>query len=450
MLYTISFYLFSLLIVLINLWYSLQGRWREGLWIVWLMALLILPNGLSIVPTGGFVITFSLVAAFSSLFSYLLSPVPLPRLRFMLSDVAAVLAPVALIISQFAHGVQTPMSIPSALFQWLLPYLIGRIFIVSPADIPKIGRIVGLLCLVNALLGVFESVSNISLSTHLLGLWHLREGGRFGFARAQNFFGHPNVLGLVMMLMLPWCIEASRRPGKKGLRVWLLPAIDLVAIVTSLSRGSIIAFFESLYIITFVRSRYRAAMGLMLVVAAAGLVLGEEMAISSIASMGGEDETGDSIVFIEGEPHMYNSARHRLLQYRVFAGALRDAGLNGLGPDIYGFMTRNNVAGVFTRSIDSHYILSTLLNGYGFLFAFHLITVNMIYRFGKIAWARVGPYANLSCGLFAASIVTAVAWLSVYLNWEIGIVYIFYSGLACNLETLERERLRAASREAAT
>ncbi|WZO96683.1 hypothetical protein EP7_003688 [Isosphaeraceae bacterium EP7] len=445
MLYTICFFAFSAGIILLNLWYALQRRWREGMWVVWLMSLLILPGALRFVPTGGFVINFPMVAGLSCLISYLVSPVPLPRYRFMISDVAAVLAPIAILASQFSHNEQTPMSIPSAFCQWLLPYVMGRIFLVSADDIPKVSRIVGGLCVVNALIGLFEAVTHVSLSTKLLGVWYLTEGGRFGMSRAHNFFGHPITMGQVMVMMLPWCLVASRKTSRSRIGKWFYPGMNLLAIVTTLTRGAILGFFESLYLIAFTRSRHRFLMGLALAVAAAGLVLGEEMAISVIASMGGEDETGNSMIFIEGEPYMYNSARHRILQYKVFAVALRDAGMTGLGPDLQGYMSRYNVAGVFSRSIDSHYILSTLQSGYFFLFSFHLITVCMIYRYGKIAWAKVGPYAPLASGLFAASIVGTVTWLSVFLTWELGIIYIFYSGLACNLEVLERQRLRAAA-----
>jgi hypothetical protein len=448
MFYLATFFMFSMGLVLLSLWYSIQARWREGMWLVWLMSMLIMPTGLKYIPTGGFIVNFPMVAGVACLIGYLVSPAPLPRYRFMLSDVAAVLAPLMSIASMLSHGDLTPMAIPSELTRWLLPYYMGRIFLSSSADIPKISRIVARICLLNAFLGVFEAFSHISLTTKLLGIWSIPEAERMGLTRAHNFFNHPIGMGQVMLLMLPWCIEASRKRGRKGVRRLFYPAINFVAICSTLTRGAILGFFEALYLDFYSRSRYRAFMGVALAIFAVVVVLGEDFAISALASMAGEDETGTQIVMIQGEPHMYNSARHRMLQYKIFASGLDSAGLLGLGPmGLQHYMSINNVSFIFSRSLDSHYILSTLITGYGFLWSFHLITVLMIYRFGKVAWAKTGPYALLASGLFGASIVGAIAWLSTYLTWDICVVYIFYSGLACNVELLDRESRRTARHE---
>jgi hypothetical protein len=341
-----------------------------------------------------------------------------------------------MILSDARAGDFRPMTAPVYLMNWLLPYLVGRFFLRSPADLAGALRPMAAGLLVVSVMTVLEAVTRIN-PWDVIGLRNAVDEGsiRAGLLRARASLGHPIYLGMMLALLHPWAFEAARRARAGiGPKWWRsLPWAQGLAVVGTVCRGAILAMLGTCFGLAFLRHpRWRvplAASGLL------GLVLilaTKDILFAKALELGNEDM--EHAVTIGDKEYVYNGSLHRLLLFDVYWQPLTEAGLFGYGHHM-GDIDVEDLGNFW--SIDSHVIDFTLRFGYVGMGLFILLTLSSLAALARAARTG-GEAANFAGALAIALLTVTLSLFSVAFQLDYGVAWLFLAGLSTSLGEFAR------------
>lgn len=358
--------------------------------------------------------------------------------RLRASDLAILLVLLARVASVVAEGELRPLTIPELVREWLLPYLAGRWFLARADDLPRMTRVFAAFVVVLAAATLLEALARVNPFMLLTGKPDRGFEIRGGLRRAMGPCDHPIYLGLYAVLLLPFAIEAARLAARRLAPAWwrLLPLGLAVAVVCSMSRGPILAAVATVHgawLLAIRRPAARfAAIAATLALVASALVFEDEIkAFSERLANETEARVEGRTIEIDGKTHAYTGSKHRYLQFLVYRDAIRDAGWFGHGRALKGVRIDDELQRYFF-SIDCHYLLFHLQNGWTGSLAFALLAASSLLNLLRVArgdgWAR-SLAAAFAAALLAVSAAIFTVWFAESYAW----LYLFVCGLSANL-----------------
>ena len=426
------------------------GRSRDSLREAWVATAFLLPCWVSYTLVNSIAIDLRGVAALGGLVLLMAIPSPGARLRWTLLDssFAAMLA--GMMATELTNGTLQAGTVPSLLLGLGLPYLAGRMALGGAQGVVPLTRACARVVAVGAVLGAVEMLSTLNLADKLSGRFSINdfigEGTRYGLRRAHGNVTQPISYGMCGILLLPWALygAALARAGR-GPRWWRwLPAAQIAAILSSLSRGPVLASGICLYLYAMLtRRRLRlpmAALGLTL-----GLVvyIGQED-IMNLLAMAAEEGGSTQTVTINGRVERYSGTRHRQLLYMAYDRALRENGSLGMGVEQVSYVPARYKVPRVLNSIDNHFILHQLTYGVVGLYLLDLFILATQWTLLRVALRRGSPYATLAAALFAGQGAVSLNLFSVYLSGDFRSPWLFGAGLAATLANLDQATRREA------
>ena len=421
---------------------------RRTLWIVWPAALVLLPVWIN-VTVGAMRLDLRTAAAVGCLIGFLVRPENSAPFRLLASDWLVAFLIFVQVISEREVGQFGTFTIPEILRQWLLPYLLGRMFLGSTADVARALRPLSRILLLVTLFAMFEAVTKFHPINKLLGrtygLLEQGEGYRMGLKRSQAMTDHPIYFGMMLVLLHPWAIEAARR-AKAGLgpKWWrFLPWLIAGALVGSVSRGpQLSAIVTALAAFFFRNSKWRAPLVATLIVGGIAAYGVKEIVVDEFQKVAGENEETAITIIINGEEELYTGTRHRVLLFKIYADAIDTAGMFGWGQQMRGIELEEKIAERF-GSIDSHYVMFFIQRGYSGIVPFVLLQLCTLAQLGRAAWASQNLRGSLSGSFFGAMAAVDAGFFSVWFSPDFGTVWLFNCGLATRLASFAPDRLSA-------
>jgi hypothetical protein len=419
-------------------------RPRAGLWYGWTAALLLAPVRMA-APLGIFLVDARSIAGVLGV-ARAATARPGPgaaRRRPSGSDALIVALVGSMLLSQVLAGELRPKTPIGYATGWLVPYLAGRLFVRSAADVPRALRAVAVGTLLLATLSIVEALTHVNPWTTVLGgSGDPVEDVRAGLRRAHGPLDGPIVLGMLLVLLLPWASEASRRARDGAGPGWWqsLPWLAGVALVGTVSRGPILAGLATVLGTAFLRHRRRRA--LIAVAALAGAVLAvaaREVVVGTMTDVAGEDF--EQTVEINGTEYQYSGSLHRLLLFEVYGEPLAHAGLFGYGHHMGGGNDGEDVGKFW--SIDCHYLMFTLQYGYAGTGLFVLLLLGALADLVRAARGG-GAGAGLAGPMFVAMLAVSLNMFTVWFAPDYGAAWLFTAGLAASLRELAAEPVGAA------
>ena len=416
---------------------------RKGLWLVWFLALLVMPVWLRF-EIGALRLDMRTGAAIGAVAGFLGRPEPVAWRRWLIADGLMAILVVSQLCTDYSVGEFGTFSIFEAARHWLIPYVIGRLFFATTDDIGRSLRPFCHVCVGISAFSMFEAVTKFHILNKALGktfgILESGEGYRMGLKRSQGMTEHPIYFGLVLVLLFPFAYEAARQAKAKLGPVWwrLTPWLMGGALFATVSRGPQLAGIGTALIVGFFRlGRLRIPVLCLAIAAAVAGLSAKEAIINSLEAAAGESsEEGGKILMINGEEEIYSGTRHRVLLFKVYADYLATTGWFGYGNKMKAIVLDEDLAERFW-SIDSHYVRTYLQRGYAGTVPFVLLQVWTLVHLGWLAWPRDGPRASLAAGLFGAMGGVGLTLFSVWFTPDFATVWIFATGLAANLVVLK-------------
>ncbi|MFO0935869.1 MAG: O-antigen ligase family protein [Gemmataceae bacterium] len=435
------FPLFTLIFV-VTLSVAFSAGPRQALWMCWLPVMLLAPVWL-VAGVGSVVLDFRTAASMAAILGFLLNSSRSKRTGWSYADALIIGVVVVQLVSQYQTGNLRPMTPLEIGRKWLLPYIMGRWFLGTADDLAAALPYIGRVLIVLTVLAVFECVSKINPLNTILGktyaLLEQGEGYRWGLKRAHVMFDHPIFFGMALVLMLPWALEAmSQSFAGKGPHWWrFLPVAMAASLFATVSRGPQIASIATMGVYFFFRLK-SLRLPLFVVAVIVGLIgyTQRHEIIDLLSQFAGEKNVEEiRYIEIEGEEVEYSGTTHRVLLFRVYAEAIRNAGLFGYGYELKGVSIDESLAQRF-GSIDCHYLLFLLQNGYLGCGAFIILTLGIILNLARLAWRTEYSQSALAGGLCGSLAGVAVLLISVWFSPDFAGVWLFSAGLAASLPSL--------------
>lgn len=409
--------------------------YRAGLKLAWFLATLAVP--------GWFAVTFRSVSvdgitgvALAVLVATLYQPMTGFRPRWAVADVCLGLVVLATVVSDAANRVLIPGFLVEQVRVWVLPYLVGRVFLKSWDEMG--GTLPILMALVAGLsvFGIIEALIHTNVLAVATGKsWELldrAEGFRWGLKRAQGITNHPIYFGLLLVLTLPWVLTASRQPNAP--RWWAyVPVLLVGAAVVTVSRSAHLAIAVVFAADVFFRKpHYRGPMLAAALTAGLVFVVFRQEVLDLLGSYAGEAAPETETVKINGVPEPYSGTRHRDLLVKVYGEAIDGAGWVGYGSMVTD-MPKDAYMDQRFASIDHEYLLHFLKYGYLGTATFLLFAAAGTYHLARSAVRRDGAVAELSGGLCGAFAVVAVVIRGVAFSNDFRATWLFVAGLGATL-----------------
>ena len=414
---------------------------RVAMWTGWFFTMLMVPTWL-VKPIGSVQMDLRTAVAVLVVAALFVFPSEKIRMKWLLLDTLMAMLVASIILSSFFAGEIRPLTIPELSRRWVPPYLVGRLFFQSIGDLDRIAPVVARLMLILSLYVAAESAIKFNPVNKVLGkryaVLEAGEGYRWGIKRAQGPLDHPIFFGMMTVMLFPWAVEIGRRAKhRQGPKWWLLlPFLSFGSVFCTASRGPIIAAMFTVYVTLFFRRpMLRLAMIVLLVGGAVGVVYGKDALIQSLSKAAGETQEQSRIIMIDGEEVEYTGTRHRLLLYRVYADAIRQAGLFGYGMRLQNVPIKEHLALRFS-SIDNHYLLFLLQNGYSGMGLFAAVTLCVLAYLGRAAWDPKVPQAGLAGAMFGGFFAVTVLMQTVWFAPDFAAGWLFTAGVAGSLHCL--------------
>ena len=419
---------------------------RRALWIAWPVALVLLPVWINL-SVGAMRLDLRTGAAVGCLIGFLMHSENTHPTPWLTSDWIMAILILVQVISERQIGQFGTFTIVEILRQWLLPYMLGRMFLGSTADIARALGPLSKILLIVTLFAMFEAVTKFHPINKALGrtygLLEQGEGYRMGLKRSQAMTDHPIFFGMLLVLFHPWAIEAARR-ARAGLgpKWWrFLPWMVAGALVGSVSRGpQLSAIVTAIAAFFFRHSKWRVPLiATILLVGIAGYGV-KEVLVDEFQKVAGESEETAITIIINGEEELYTGTRHRVLLFKVYADAIDNAGMFGWGQQMRGIELEENIAERF-GSIDSHYVMFFLQRGYSGVLPFVLLQFCTLAQLARAAWASQGLRGGLAGSMFGAMAAVDAGFFSVWFSPDFGTVWLFNCGLATGLASFAPDRV---------
>jgi hypothetical protein len=422
---------------------------RGGLWWGWLAALLLVPSWF-VVHVGALTVDMRTIIAITGLAGLLLFGRRGMQHHWLAADSFLAALVVEQIASEYEAGQFGLLTAAEVARVWLLPYLVGRCFLGSSRDVNRVLPAFAWMTLVLSLYGIIEAVTHVNPLNELLakiyGLLEEGQGYRWGLKRAQAFFDHPIYFGYLLVLVLPWVLQARRQALRGDGPSWwkLLPFLVAGALICTASRGPLIAGALSVCVPGLLaRPRWWVPVLGLSIVAAAGMVLFQDTIVDSLAQWAGEDPKQPVPLIIGGQEMDYTGTSHRLILFQAYEGPVIR-----LGPLGYGSLLlddKMDEVPARLRSIDDHYLLFLLQRGPLGLGLFVLLALVTLINLVRSALDAGSPTADLAAGLFGAMTFVTLMLFTVWFAPDFGVVWLFVAGLASNLQSLRASSSRGNS-----
>ena len=416
---------------------------REALWATWWVVLLICPDYLHFQP-GVLTVNLRFLGVFIALTGVAVlpgrggfgfgRPVPADGVELLLVSAA--------IISEYKMGRFSPLTVPEILRIWLFPYIVGRIFFRTTADVAAMMPAFAKACTYASVYAMIESVIKFNPVNKLLGktygLLEQGEGYRMGLKRAQGAQDHPIFMGLVLVLILPWAFEASQAAKEgRGPRWWrFIPWLVAGALFGTVSRGPQISALVATYLAFFFRfPKHRKSLLVLGLVIGAAAYGGKALILELSAKISNESEEPIRLITINGEEEEYTGTRHRILLFKAYGEYLDNAGMWGYGFAMRKVQLEEKLAQRF-GSIDSAYIMLYLQRGYAGIVTFVALSVVTLHNLLWVAWPAKKPQAALAGALFASVLMLDLALFTSWFSPDFGAAFLFTTGVSARLASL--------------
>ncbi|MEZ6143222.1 MAG: hypothetical protein R3B84_21870 [Zavarzinella sp.] len=361
--------------------------------------------------------------------------------RWIFADLIVGLLVATTVISDLNNKILIPTRSLEVALTWLLPYVMGRLFIQKPEDLLSV---LPYLCIFVLLIGGYalvEAFGKKNVLADLLGMkWERASDAelyRWGLLRARGHTTHPIYFGLLMVLVLPWLLLASRQTMRGYGQDWWIATIPLAALATfvTVSRAAQLAmgivFGADLF---FRHPRWRAPMFLMALVAFGGFVAFRAEILDALSKYAGETDTAEHFVVIEGKKHPYSGTLHRDLLDLVYARAIDECGWFGYGSTLKDIPVDSRMDERF-KSIDNHYLKILIINGYVGVFTLAvLIALGCFYLAAEALYGGY-PVRDWAGGMFGAFLAVAIALRGVAFEPDFSCFWMFTIGVAGSLRT---------------
>jgi hypothetical protein len=393
--------------------------------------------------------------ALAFLIGFMLEPVDARRPnRWFLSDLCVFLLVIGVSAAQFHARILSSLAPVDQFRNFLLPYVVGRLFLRSGRDIISA---LPAFCVVISVLSVYavaEALTRTNLIDVALGRpWHTPsaldnlEELRWGLKRAYATQTHPIYLGLTFALLLPFAVEAAVQSRHQAGPLWwrFVPLAVIAGVISTVSRAAqlcaavvlVTMFFHSFH-------RWRAPIIILAGMLGIGFVLAREDVVNTLAEVAGEVKKGDTdYVQINGEWYEYTGTKHRDLLSLVYAEAIDGAGWLGYGGTLDRMPKDPDMDERF-KSIDNHYLLFFLQYGYVGLVLFGALVLSVLANLLPPFLHGTGPEGRLAAGLFGGMLGCLVAMRTVWFAPDYAAVWLFCCGLSAAVLRAYRESGAAA------
>ncbi len=307
---------------------------------------------------------------------------------------------------------------------------------------------------------VFEGITGINIWEKIFApmddLVKQGRGLRFGLSRASGPTRYSIFLGIVLMLLTPWCISLIGRHDRKWVRVFGVIALlsCIAGIVATVSRGPllgmVLAGAVSITIVwpwTFKWFAGTAMVGLLLVVTF------WEQVISLVESTQTTNQVRVQVVEVDGEYEAFSGSRNRLLVWEIYGPLVLKGGPLGYGTEAVSSFPPN-IPGLPTSAkaratlgiVDNSYLLIGLRFGWigiGLFLALlggSIVTAIQLRRSAGLILYPDGP-AFLTA---MASILVGVAFeiMTVFSSYDFMFWILFHCGIVAGLASLRRDMVR--------
>ena len=421
-------------------WTLMQGQKhgaRAGMWIGWIVALILCPAWM-IKWIGPASLDPRMCAAGAGLLLIFTSNQK-PSIKITLMDICFLGFFFVNIVSQQVNNDLTAGTILAFVRRWVFPYLVGRFFISKHDDLEKLIPYFAKFLLICSILAIVEAVSQKNWVNFLLGksfyiLDNTSEGFRWGMKRAHGNTEHPIYFGLMMVMLLPWGIEAGRAAiQKRGPKWWkAVPVLMFIAIVVTVSRGAQIASVICFIVAFFFRKpKWRVIIIIGAIVMGLGKDAIKDTAMSILSKAAGEEQHEEKWVPINGEEYLYTGTKHRMLLFIAYERGIDNAGWFGYGAAMKKVPVYEDAAERFS-SIDCHYLVLLLQHGWGGIYTFcGMLFLSIIYA-ALSAWRTDAWSAHITGAMCGSMIAVGILMLSAFFHPHYGGVFMFCCGfLAC-------------------
>jgi hypothetical protein len=414
-----------------------ERGYRDGMKVAWFAVTLAVPAWLT-VSFRSIAVDAITGVTLANLIATLRQPFAGSRTRWVLCDLLVAAFVVTCVVSDAVNRILIPGTIIELVRTWVLPYLVGRLFLTAWDEMRGVLPVVVALVAGLSVYALFEAVSHVNILALMTGKkWELletAEGFRWGLKRAQGNTNHPIYFGLLLALTLPWALMAARAAMRKEAPRWwvAVPALVAAAAFVTVSRAAhlamLIVFTADLF---FRRPSYRIPM--LFVAVAIGLVffVFREQALDLLGAYAGESTAGVERVKIYGVEYDYTGTRHRDLLLLAYDEAIEQAGWFGYGTTLQDMPEDPNMDVRF-RSIDHHYLFQYLRFGILGTAAFLALAAAGAWNLGREALARDGPLSDLAAGLFGAFVAVVLLVRGVAFSFDFGATWLFVAGLAAS------------------
>lgn len=382
--------------------------------------------------------------ALAILVGFLMQPVDAGRRpgRLVASDLAVLLMTLAVLAAQAAAQDFMLLSPLDQFRAFVLPYVIGRLFLRAPRDIETVLPSYCIIVSILAAYAAFEAVSKINpLEIFVQRPDHSIETAydayRWGLRRAYALETHPIYLGLTFAMLLPFAVEAAVCSIQKRGPYWwrFVPLIVVAGVMSTVSRGAQLCTLAVLLTLFF-HSFPRLRGPLLLLAAVGGLAFFtfRDDVVAWLAQYAEETHAGETEYVQISTPEgmqwfEYTGTKHRDLLDVVYRDAIAEAGWLGYGTALKK-MPRDPEMDPRFKSIDNHYLLFYLQYGRAGSIAFGLVAVCFLANVFPKFWSGRGPEGRLAAGLFGALAGGLMTMRSVWFASDYGAVWLFCGGLS--------------------
>lgn len=340
--------------------------------------------------------------------------------------------------------------------EWWAPYVGGRVAFQFRHDIERLVPILAVVGMLLSLIAMLEATTGLNVFESLFGQrppeQSPRELYRWGLRRAFGPCLNQIYLGVLLLLLLPWClVMALRTLQRKAHVAWLAgPSLCLLGVVCTGSRACVACVFILMAIVLFLLVR-RARVPMLVAGALLLVALGayRERVINLLERWSGEQTVAarSSVVVNEEEQVQYSAVRNRFILFDLYRIALRRSGMLGFGTEAVTGFPVNVPLGpqeVTTlrkiRFIDNTYILLTLRFGYLGLLCFGAAGIAgvgqmlWIHRSYSLPQQLLGQFPQLVIVTVAGALAaTMLALLTVWMPPDFGFVYVWLLGASSGL-----------------
>jgi hypothetical protein len=362
--------------------------------------------------------------------------------------------------SEAQAGELNPTVSLRAFGEWLVPYLSGRCLGLYRGGITRIAPWFAAGMVVIAIGAVYETLTGVNpwerLFVQVDDLVKRTRVARYGWLyRAAGPTRHPIFLGVVSLLMIPWCvvtIERARSQWMKGLG-WTSIVCVAISLVATVSRGPLLALF----VIGIVAAAIRWTWLRKYVIG--GAAVGAIVLFIFWSSFISIFERTDSVqgrgelVVVEDQADKFTGTRNRILIWKIYGPLVLRGGPLGFGTtDVSSFPP--NIPGIPTVAksaetlgiVDNTYLLVGLRFGW---IGVTLLVVMILTAITTAIWLRNSagliayPYGSAFWTALAASLTgAALEILTVFGSYEFMFWLLFTIGTVAGSGALRCRMLR--------